>query len=102
MIKEKDIIEKLKTVKDPELGIDVHTLGLIYKVTIDDIKSEFSDKPSVEILMTLTSPLCPFANELIENVEKAVARLPVEDVRVEITFEPKWEPSKELRIMLGV
>lgn len=92
-MKEKDIIEKLKTVKDPEIGIDVWTLGLIYKITIED--------DGVEILMTLTSPLCPFADQLIQEVERAVALLGVE-TRVEITFTPTWEPSKELRDMMGV
>jgi len=92
-MKEKDVIEKLKTVNDPEIGIDVWTLGLIYKITIED--------DGVEILMTLTSPLCPFADQLIQEVEKAVASLGT-DTRVEITFTPAWEPSKELREMMGV
>jgi len=93
-IKEKDVIEKLKLVKDPELGIDVWTLGLIYKITIDD--------EGVEVLMTLTSPFCPFANDLIQEVEKEVGKLKHGDVRVEITFEPAWEPSEELRSSLGI
>jgi len=93
-IKEKDVIEKLKLVKDPELGIDVWTLGLIYKITIDN--------EGVEVLMTLTSPFCPFANELILDVEKKVGELKAGDTRVEITFEPVWEPSEELRTSLGI
>ncbi len=91
-LKEKDVIEKLKLVKDPELGIDIWTLGLIYKITIDD--------EGGEVLMTLTSPFCPFANDLILGVEKAVGELA--EVRVEITFEPTWEPSEELRSSLGI
>ncbi len=93
-IKEKDVIEKLKEVKDPELGIDIYTLGLIYKIIIDN--------EGVEVLMTLTTPLCPFANELIIEVEEKLAELTTEGIRVEITFDPQWEPSEELRIMLGV
>ncbi|HEC30658.1 MAG TPA: metal-sulfur cluster assembly factor [Candidatus Yonathbacteria bacterium] len=96
-LKEKDVIEKLKLVKDPELSIDIWTLGLIYKITIDD--------EGVEVLMTLTSPFCPFANDLILGVEKAVEELGSSragHVRVEITFEPAWEPSKELRSSLGI
>ena len=93
MIREKDIIEKLREVKDPELGIDVYTLGLVYKIIID--------KEGIEILMTLTTPLCPFANDIIEEVEKKLAELNAGDVRVEITFEPPWEPSEELRAILG-
>jgi len=95
-ITEKDIIEKLKLVKDPEIGLDVWTLGLIYKITIDE--------EGAEILMTLTTPFCPFADELIADVEKKVGELGYEegDVRVELTFEPAWEPSEEVRMMLGV
>ncbi len=93
-LKEKDVIEKLKEVKDPELGIDIYTLGLIYKITIDD--------EGVEVLMTLTTPLCPFANELVTEVEEKLAELKAGDARVEITFDPPWEPSEELRAMLGV
>lgn len=95
-ITEQQIIEKLKLVKDPEIGIDIHTLGLIYKITLED--------DGVEILMTFTTPLCPFADELIADVEKKVGELGYEegDVRVELTFDPVWEPSEEVRMMLGV
>lgn len=88
------IIEALKTVKDPEIGIDLWTLGLIYKID--------SGIDGIDILMTLTSPFCPFADELIASVEKALAPLSGGEVRVNITFDPPWEPSAELRTMLGV
>lgn len=93
---EKDIIEKLKTVKDPEIGIDIWTLGLVYKITLGE--------EGVEILMTLTTPFCPFADDLIADVKKKVGELGYAegDVRVELTFEPAWEPSEEVRMMLGV
>lgn len=95
-ITEQQIVEKIKLVKDPEIGIDVWTLGLIYKITLVE--------DGVEILMTLTTPLCPFANELISAVEEKVSELGYEEgeVRVELTFEPLWEPSPEVRMMLGV
>lgn len=95
-ITEQQIIEKIKLVKDPEIEIDVWTLGLIYKIAIVE--------DGVEILMTLTTPLCPFANELISAVEEKVSELGYEEgeVRVELTFEPLWEPSPEVRMMLGV
>ena len=95
IIKEQ-IIEKLKLVKDPEIGIDIYTLGLIYKITLEE--------DGVEILMTLTTPFCPFADELIADVEKKVEELGYAegDVRVELTFEPSWEPSEEVKMMLGV
>ena len=88
------IIEKLKTVKDPEIGIDIYTLGLVY-----DIKA---GQDGIDILMTLTSPFCPFAEELINSVEKAVGVLSGGAVHVNITFDPPWEPTEELRTMLGV
>lgn len=95
-ITKENIIDKLKLVKDPELGIDVWTLGLIYKITLEE--------DGVEILMTLTTPFCPFANDLIADIEKNVGSLGYAegDVRVELTFEPAWEPSEEVRMMLGV
>jgi metal-sulfur cluster biosynthetic enzyme len=95
-ITEQHIIEKIKQVKDPEIGIDVWTLGLIYKIALVE--------DGVEILMTLTTPLCPFANELISAVEEKVSELGYDEgeVRVELTFEPAWEPSAEVRMMLGV
>ncbi len=95
MIKELDIIKKLKEVQDPELGIDIYTLGLIYKITTND--------EGIEVLMTLTSPLCPFANDIVVAVEEKLRELGNDiDIKVEITFDPQWEPSDELRLLLGV
>ena len=93
-IKEKDIIENLKEVKDPELGIDIYTLGLVYKIVID------SD--GIEVLMTLTSPYCPFGEEIVREVEKKLHSIIKGDHRVEITFNPPWEPPEELRKALGI
>ena len=94
MITKEQIIEVIKKVKDPEIGIDLWTLGLIR-----DIKTE---RGEVDILMTLTSPFCPFGNEIVLSVEEVVKKLGAEEVRVDITFEPPWQPSDELRMMLGV
>lgn len=88
-----EIIEKLKTVKDPEVGLDVWTLGLVY-----DIKA---DEGTIDVTMTLTSPFCPFADEIIANTEKALAPLSP-DVQVRITFEPPWQPPEALKAMLGL
>ncbi len=94
MITKEQIIEAIKTVKDPEIGIDLWTLGLIYDIKIVD--------DGVDILMTLTSPFCPFGNEIVVSVEKAVKKLGVDEVRVDITFEPAWKPTAELRAILGI
>ncbi len=89
-----EMIEVLKTVKDPELGIDIWTLGLVYHIKTTDT--------GVAIEMTLTSPFCPFGNEIVLSVEKAVQKITDGEVMVDITFEPAWQPSEELRTMLGL
>ena len=88
-------MEALKKVKDPEIGLDIVELGLIRKIT--------PDNDGTEILMTLTSPFCPFADSLITQVEKEVGKLDGAGlVRVEITFDPPWKPSPELKEKLGL
>jgi len=94
------ILEKLKEVKDPELGLDIVTLGLIRGIVEDDVKEK--GVTGVEVTMTLTTPFCPYANEIISGVEDALRDLKYENPRVELSFEPPWEPSEELRATLGV
>lgn len=91
---EEQVREALKGVKDPEIGIDIVTLGLIYGVKIED--------GVVRVVMTLTSPWCPFADTLIQDVEKAAKQAGAPEVAVDITFDPPWEPSPELRASLGI
>ena len=92
-ITKEGIIECLKTVTDPEIHIDVHTLGLIYGIEIGE--------DGINILMTLTTPFCPYGDEIIQNVEKSLKKFGVE-VRVDITFEPEWTPPEDVRIALGI
>ena len=95
MLTKDKIIDTLKQVQDPELQLDVWTLGLIY-----DVKVENSH---VFIKMTFTSMACPYGPMLVSEIQQKVAEMEgVKDVRVEVTFEPPWEPSDELRAMLGV
>ena len=101
MITEQNIREKLKEIKDPELGIDIVTLGLIRNIQLD-VPEETGGVLGAEILMTLTSPFCPFADELITQIEDVVEGLGFENVRVELTFDPPWEPSPGLRESLGI
>ena len=83
-----DIIAGLKTVYDPEIPADIYELGLIYKIDI-------ADDRSVKIDMSLTSPNCPSAQELPVMAENAVASVPgVSDVKVEIVWDPPWDPSR--------
>lgn len=94
-LENKKIIEAIKKVMDPELGIDLWTLGLIY-----DIKQ---DNDSVHIVMTFTSLMCPLGPQMIEEIKKEVGKVKgVKAVDVEVSFEPMWEPSEDLRAMMGV
>ena len=92
--KEKLIEEVFKKYEDPELNIDVWTLGLIYDVKI---KSN-----NVNIILTFTSPLCPFGPQMVEDLKTKIMALGAKKVDIEITFTPPWKPSEELREMLGV
>ncbi len=86
-INEPQVLEALKAVTDPEIGIDVVNLGLVYGVEIDD--------GTVNVTMTLTSMGCP-ATGLIEFMAKeAVGTVDgVKDVNVHFTFDPPWAPDK--------
>ena len=98
MLSEQLVREALKEVYDPELQYSVVELGLIYDVQVND--------GSVHVLMTLTSPGCPIAPMIIEQIEEAVGVIPgTKDVDVEITFDPPWSPesmSEDARADLGL
>jgi metal-sulfur cluster biosynthetic enzyme len=101
MITPKLIKEKLKKVIDPELYVDIVSLGLIYKVTV-------SPTESVHILMTLTSPGCPLAGvfgSMVKGALRDIKGLDVDkDVLVELTFDPPWSlelVSDEAKAELG-
>ena len=93
------LIEKLKTVFDPEIPVDIYELGLIYKVDVSDDKD-------VAIDMTLTAPGCPVAGEMPGWVENAVSTVPgVAGVTVNMTFDPPWDQSRmsdEARVALDM
>lgn len=95
---EEEIIKALKTVYDPEIPVDIFELGLIYEITIND-------DDTVKILMTLTTPNCPSAEEIPREVEEKVQVLEgVKEVKVEITFNPPWDKdmmSEEAQLELG-
>lgn len=95
MATREEIIEVIKTVEDPELFLDIWFLGLIYRVDVDEDR--------VEIDITFTSPMCPAGPMLIEEVKSKVNELDgVEEVKVEVVFTPPWEPSDEVKAMLGM
>ena len=81
------IVEKLKSIFDPELPVNIHDLGLIYKIDIND-------NGYVQITMTLTAPSCPAAQSLPVEVDNKIREVEgVTDVNVMITWTPKWEKS---------
>jgi len=82
------LVEKLKTVFDPEIPVDIYELGLIYKVDVSDDKE-------VKIDMTLTAPGCPVAGEMPGWVEDAVMEIPgLKSCTVDLVFEPPWDQSR--------
>lgn len=82
------LVEKLKTVYDPEIPVDIYELGLIYKVDVSDDKD-------VAVEMTLTAPGCPVAGEMPDWVQDAVMTVPgVKSCTVNLVFEPPWDPSR--------
>ena len=93
------LAEKLKTVYDPEIPVDIYELGLIYNVDIIENKI-------VEIKMTLTAPGCPVAEEMPGWVESAIKKVNgVEKVNVEMVFDPPWDMSlmsEEARLTLNM
>lgn len=98
MVNKDKVIEVLKRVIDPELGINIVDLGLIYGVDIEDNK--------VKIKMTMTVPGCPLADMMVMGAEREIRNLEgVEDVEVELVFDPPWTPqrmSEDLRKRFGV
>ena len=83
-----NIINALQQVYDPEIPVSIYDLGLIYNIDIKENKD-------VNILMTLTTPHCPVAQELPKQIEDAVAKLEgVNKVKVKITWEPPWTQDK--------
>lgn len=81
------LVEKLKTVFDPEIPVDIYELGLIYKVDV-------SDDLDVAIDMTLTAPGCPVAGDMPDWVKEAVIQIPeVKSCTVNLVFDPPWDPS---------
>lgn len=82
----------LMDVFDPEIPVNVYELGLIYNIEITDMPSGVAD---VAVIMTLTSPACPVAQEMPVMVQSAILPLVgVGDVLVDIVWDPTWDPSK--------
>lgn len=93
------IVKVLKTVYDPEIPVDIYELGLIYDVFVNE---DFD----VKVLMTLTTPNCPVAESLPQEVKEKVKSVnEVKEVDLELTFDPPWSQelmSEEARLELGL
>ncbi|TAK06133.1 SUF system Fe-S cluster assembly protein [bacterium] len=96
---EAQVIEALRTIFDPEIPVNIYELGLIYDVKVEPAGA-------VAIRMTLTSPNCPAAQSLPSEVEAKVKEIPgVTDAKIEIVWEPPWDPAKmseAARLQLGM
>jgi metal-sulfur cluster biosynthetic enzyme len=94
---EAEVIEALRQVEDPELGMDIVELGLFYDAEIDG--------PKVKVTYTLTSMGCPVGPMIEEDISRVVRDVPgVEDVEAELTFDPPWTPermSEDAKFILG-
>lgn len=88
----------LRAVKDPELGLNIIDIGLVYDVTV-------SEEGKAHVTMTLTSPGCPAGAEIMEDVRQTLADVEgVTDVEVELVWEPYWTPERmdpRVRAFLG-
>jgi len=94
-----NIVKVLKTIFDPEIPVDIYELGLIYDVFVNENRD-------VKILMTLTSPNCPVAETLPMEVKEKISSINmVNDVEIELTFDPPWDKdmmSEEAKLELGM
>lgn len=98
MVEKEQVIEVLGKVMDPEINYDVWSLGLIYNIEIEGNK--------VMILMTFTTPMCPYGPALMDDIRRQISAIEgVGEVQIELTFNPVWGPDKmseEAKIALGI
>lgn len=96
---ETQIVNVLKNIFDPEIPVNIYDLGLIYDINIDDDNN-------VKITMTLTAPNCPAADYILQDVHDNVKSIEnIEQVEVNLTFEPPWDQSmltEEAKLELGM
>jgi metal-sulfur cluster biosynthetic enzyme len=91
------VVDALRAVEDPELGMDIVELGLLYDVEVEG--------PKIKVIHTLTSMGCPVGPMIQENIDQIARSMPeVEDVEVELTWDPPWSPEKmsdDAKFILG-
>lgn len=98
MVEKEQVIETLKKINDPEIQLDIWSLGLIYNVELEGNK--------IKILMTFTSPMCPYGPALMDDIRRNLSAIEgVGEVAIELTFNPVWGPDKmteEAKMALGI
>ena len=98
MVDKEQVIEVLKKVLDPEIQYDIWSLGLVYNIETEGNK--------VKILMTFTTPMCPYGPALMDDIRRQVSAIDgVGEVQIELTFSPVWGTDKmteEAKIALGI
>jgi len=106
-----DILTKLESVIDPELGLNIVEMGLIYDVTVHPKKpqEQKSKKPkenqTADIKMTFTTPACPMMNHMLDEIKAKLDEIPDADICVHVVFEPPWSTdrlSKNAKLKLGM
>lgn len=82
-----EIVRVLKNIYDPEIPVNIYALGLIYDVNVDE-------QNNAEIIMTLTAPNCPLADQLLMDVKRNVTLIEgINDVNIKLVFDPPWDKS---------
>ncbi len=94
------LLEAIRPVIDPEIGLSIVDLGLIYE-------TKMTDNSTAYVEMTLTSPMCPLGPQIMSEVHMALQKVSgVNEVKIELTFNPPWDPktmaSEEVQMMLGI
>jgi FeS assembly SUF system protein len=99
LVIEGEVLQALRTCFDPEIPVNIYELGLIYNVNVEE-------GGAVTITMTLTSPHCPAAQSMPAEIEEKVKAISgVSDVKIDLVWDPPWEPSKmseAARLQLGM
>jgi metal-sulfur cluster biosynthetic enzyme len=97
MATREEVLEILRTVEDPELGMDIVDLGLLYEVDVEDSKAK--------VKYSLTSMGCPAGPLIAQDIDSAVRQVEgIQDVELELTFDPPWTPdrmSDDAKFILG-
>jgi hypothetical protein len=96
---EEKVVEMLKTVFDPEIPVDIYSLGLVYRI-------DLTDDGDLTVDMTMTAPSCPMADFILEDVRQKLESIEgIKSVTINLVFEPEWNKdmmSEEAKLELGM